>query len=205
MKLIGSLTSPYVRKVRIVLAEKKLDYEFVLDDPWAEAAQLKAHNPLGKVPCLIMDESGSLFDSRVIVEYLDALSPVSRLIPAPGRERIEVKRWEAVADGVMDAAANAFIEVNKRAAHLQDLQYRQRQMDKIQASLAYMESLLGSQPHCMGVNLCLADIAVGAALGYLDLRFNELDWRTSHPELARLAAKLEERPSFINTRPATSQ
>lgn len=201
MKLIGSLTSPYVRKVRIVLAEKKLDYELVLDDPWGPATQLPTHNPLGKVPCLIMDESGSLFDSRVIVEYLDNLSPVSRLIPPPGRERIEVKRWEAVADGIMDAAATAFFETHRRAEHQRDPAIVQRQLGKIRAALSYMETQLGEQAHCVGVNLCLADIAVGAALGYLDLRFPEIAWRSAHPQLARLAEKLFTRPSFANTRP----
>src|SRR3546814_6042257 len=87
MKLIGSPTSPYVRKVRIVMVEKKLDYEFVLEDVWADDTQIARYNPLGKIPCLIMDDNGSLFDSRVIVEYLDTLSPVGRLIPQQGRDR----------------------------------------------------------------------------------------------------------------------
>src|SRR6185436_8954068 len=107
MKLIGSLTSPYVRKVRVVLAEKKLDYQFVLEDVWGSDAILKM-NPLGKVPCLVMEGqdtiTGSVFDSRVIVEYLDTLSPVGKLIPPSGRERIEVRTWEALADGVCDPA-----------------------------------------------------------------------------------------------------
>ncbi|MDY0308701.1 MAG: glutathione S-transferase N-terminal domain-containing protein [Castellaniella sp.] len=201
MKLIGSLTSPYVRKVRIVLAEKKLDYELILDDPWGPGARAAEHNPLGKVPCLIMDESGALFDSRVIVEYLDTLSPVGRLIPPPGRERIEVKRWEAVADGVMDAAAAAFLETHRRPESQRNPDWIARQHQKVHAGLDYMEQLLGEQSYCMGVNLCLADIAVGAALGYLDLRFPGLDWRAGHPHLARLAEKLDTRPSFTTTRP----
>ncbi|CAM5189611.1 Glutathione S-transferase OS=Castellaniella defragrans OX=75697 GN=HNR28_000814 PE=4 SV=1 [Castellaniella defragrans] len=201
MKLIGSLTSPYVRKVRIVLAEKKLDYELILDDPWGAAAQVTAHNPLGKVPCLILDENGALFDSRVIVEYLDTLSPVGRLIPPPGRERVEVKRWEAIADGVMDACSAAFIETHRRAESLRDPDWVQRQMTKVHAALDYMNSLLGEQAYCCGVNLCLADIATGTALSYLDLRSPDLDWRSHHANLARLAEKLNARASFIATRP----
>ncbi|HXE19490.1 glutathione S-transferase N-terminal domain-containing protein [Castellaniella sp. UC4442_H9] len=201
MKLIGSLTSPYVRKVRIVLAEKKLDYELILDNPWGDATQVKTHNPLGKVPCLILDENGAIFDSRVIVEYLDTLSPVGRLIPPPGRERVEVKRWEATADGVMDACAAAYIETHRRAEALQDPAWTARQMDKIHATLDYMNSLLGEQAYCCGVNLCLADIAVGTALAYLDLRNPDLDWRPHHANLARLVEKLETRASFIATRP----
>ena len=103
MKLIGSLTSPYVRKVRVVMAEKKLDFQLVLEDPWNADEVLKA-NPLGKVPCLVMEGGEAVFDSRVIVEYLDTLSPVGKLIPPSGRERVEVRTWEALSDGVLDAA-----------------------------------------------------------------------------------------------------
>ncbi len=104
MKLIGSTTSPYVRKVRVVMAEKKLDYRFVEDNVWADDSTITAANPLGKVPCLVLDGGDAMFDSRVIVEYLDTLSPVGKLIPASGRERAEVKTWEALADGLLDAA-----------------------------------------------------------------------------------------------------
>jgi glutathione S-transferase len=200
MRLIGSLTSPYARKVRIVLAEKKLDYELVLDDPWAANPQVAQHNPLGKVPCLILDENDAIFDSRVIVEYLDALSPVGRLIPPPGRERVEVKRWEATADGIMDAATNMVFE-SRRPAEQQSAGNIQRQKDKIIAALRFLDDLLGDQPYCSGVNLCLADIAVGAALGYLDFRNPDLNWRPNHPNLTRLIEKLASRPSFSSTRP----
>ncbi|MBV6272287.1 glutathione S-transferase N-terminal domain-containing protein [Alcaligenaceae bacterium CGII-47] len=204
MKLIGTLTSPYVRKVRIVLAEKKLEYELVLDDVWGEGSQVPVFNPLGKVPCLIMDENGSLFDSRVIVEYLDTLSPVGRLIPPSGRDRTAVKRWEAVADGLMDAAVAARIEDTQRPAELRSQAFKDRQMGKISAALTYMEADLGDQVFCVGVNLCLADIAVGSALGYLDFRFPDLNWRAQHENLRRLYEKLDARPSFISTRYLTA-
>jgi len=110
MKLIGSSSSPYVRKVRVVMAEKKLDYDFVLEDVWSADTQIIESNPLGKVPCLIMEGAEALFDSRVIVEYLDTLSPVGKLIPSVGRERAEVKTWEALSDGVLDAAILARLE-----------------------------------------------------------------------------------------------
>ena len=110
MKLIGSLTSPYVRKVRVVMAEKKLDYQFVLDDVWAPGTVIAESNPLGKVPCLVMEAGEAIFDSRVIVEYLDTLSPVGKLIPSQSRERVEVKTWEALADGVSDAGILARME-----------------------------------------------------------------------------------------------
>jgi glutathione S-transferase len=93
MKLIGSLTSPFVRKVRVVLAEKKLDYKFDVEDVWAADSRIAESNPLGKVPCLVMEGGEAIFDSRVIVEYVDTLSPVGKLIPLSGRERVEVKPW----------------------------------------------------------------------------------------------------------------
>ena len=110
MKLIGSITSPFVRKVRVVMAEKKLDYQFVDENVWAAETTIGESNPLGKVPCLVMEGAEAMFDSRVIVEYLDTLSPVGKLIPTMGRERAEVKTWEALADGLMEAAVLARLE-----------------------------------------------------------------------------------------------
>jgi glutathione S-transferase len=199
MKLIGSLTSPYVRKVRVVMAEKKLDYEFVLEDVWSENTQIQAHNPLGKVPCLLMDDGGSLFDSRVIVEYLDTLSPVGRLIPQSGRDRAATKCWEATADGVLDAAIMIHIEQTRRPPELRSKQWMDRQYKKISAALKFMDESLDAQPFCMGVNLSLADVAVGCALGYLDLRFSDLAWRDQYSNLPRLEEKLALRPSFVST------
>lgn len=202
MKLIGSLTSPYVRKVRVVMAEKKLDYQFIQEDVWASDAILKS-NPLGKVPCLVMEGGEAVFDSRVIVEYVDTLSPVGKLIPPSGRERIEVKTWEALGDGLLDAALLARLE--KTWAGRSDAQrsdaWVDRQMGKVQASLKAMGLGLGDKPYCTGIHLSLADIAVGCALGYLSFRFPEIDWRGNHPNLARLHDKLMARPSFIDTAP----
>ncbi len=203
MKLIGSLTSPYVRKVRVVMAEKKLDFQLVLEDPWASDAML-AFNPLGKVPCLVMEGGEAVFDSRVIVEYLDALSPVGRLIPANGRERIEVRTWEALADGVLDAAVAARMEQiwPERSAEQRSPAWIERQMSRVHASLAAMGKGLGDKTWCAGgTQLTLADLAVGCALGYLDFRFPAIDWRGPHPNLQRLHARLAARPSFVDTRP----
>ena len=203
MKLIGSPNSPFVRKVRIVMAEKKLDYQFVREDVWAADSKITDSNPLGKVPCLVMEGGEAVFDSRVIVEYLDALSPVGKLIPTSGRERAEVKTWEALADGLMDACVLARLEATWDGR--QDSQRSQawidRQMDKVDAALRAMEKGLGDKPFCSGVHLSLSDVAVGCALAYLDLRFAHIDWRTRHPLLARLNEKLAQRPSFIETAP----
>ena len=114
MKILGAVTSPYVRKVRIVMAEKKLDYQFISEDVWSADTQIQQSNPLGKVPCLVMEGGEAVFDSRVIVEYLDTLSPVGKMLPPPGRERAEVKTWEALADGLLDAAILARLEATWR-------------------------------------------------------------------------------------------
>lgn len=147
-----------------------------------------------------MDDSGSLFDSRVIVEYLDTLSPVGRLLPQPGRDRAAVKCWEAIADGLLDAALIIHLENNRRAPELRSQAMVDRQYGKIHAALDFMNRGLGDNAFCMGVNFSLADIAVGCALGYLDLRFSDLDWRAAHPNLKRLEEKLASRPSFQQTK-----
>lgn len=204
MKLIGSITSPYVRKVRVVMAEKKLDYQLIVEDVWADETQIMTSNPLGKVPCLVMEGAEAVFDSRVIVEYLDTLSPVGKLIPTQGRERAEVKTWEALADGVLDAALLARMEATWR--YRSDTERCQawidRQMRKIEASLKSMSQGLGEKPFCSGIHFSLSDVAVGCALGYLDFRFPVIDWRGQYPNLARLSEKLNQRQSFIDSRPS---
>lgn len=206
MRLIGNPTSPYVRKVRVVMAEKKLDYKFEIQDPWREGSPVAQANPLGKVPCLVMEGGEAIFDSRVIVEYVDTLSPVGRLIPASGRERVEVRTWEALADGLMDAAILARLEQTwpGRSDAQRCSAWIDRQLDKVKASLQAMSHGLSDRPWCMGIHLSLADIAVGCALGYLDFRFPELAWRQDHPKLERLHARLAARPSFIDTAPPTA-
>jgi len=204
MKLIGATTSPYVRKVRIVMAEKKLDYQFVTEDVWAAETTIGQSNPLGKVPCLVMEGGEALFDSRVIVEYLDTLSPVGKLIPAVGRERAEVKTWEALADGVLDALLLARLENNwaGRTKAQRSQAWIDRQLGKVHASLKAMSQGLGDKPFCAGIYLSLGDIAVGCSLGYLDFRFPDIDWRSSYPNLAKLNEKLSQRQSFADTKPA---
>src|SRR6059058_2991638 len=152
MKLIGSTSSPYVRKVRVVMSEKKLDYQFVEEDVWAAETSIAQSNPLGKVPCLVMEGGEALFDSRVIVEYLDTLSPVGKLIPAVGRERAEVKTWEALADGVLDASILARLEGNwpGRRKSERSQAWIERQLAKVNASLKAMRQGLGDKPFCAG-------------------------------------------------------
>ncbi len=203
MKLIGAVTSPYVRKVRIVMAEKKLDYQFVTEDVWAADTSITQSNPLGKVPCLVMEGGEALFDSRVIVEYVDTLSPVGKLIPPTGRERAEVKTWEALADGVLDAAILARLEASwvGRKDSERSTAWLDRQLKKIHDSLAAMERALQDRQYCTGTHMSLADIAVGCALGYLDFRFAHIDWRSEHANLAQLYDRLAQRQSFKDSAP----
>ncbi len=201
MKLIGSTTSPYVRKVRVVLAEKKLDYTFEQENVWSAETTIHLSNPLGKVPCLIMEDGSSMYDSRVIAEYLDTLTPVCKLLPPNGRDRADVKVWEALSDGLLDAAVLVRLEKTLRPAAQQSPEWIERQMGKVYASLATMSANLGESPFCKGNHYSLADVAVGCALGWLLFRFPEIDWRTDHPNLARLLDKLSERASFKESVP----
>ena len=202
MKVIGSLTSPYVRKVRVVMAEKKLDYQLELEDVWAEH-RLSTSNPLGKVPCLVMEGGGSIFDSRVIVEYLDTLSPVSRLLPERGRDRAEVRTWEALADGVVDAAVAARLE--KTWAGRTEQQrcdvWVDRQLSKVNSALSVLSDGLGEKPWFFGIHMGLADIAAGCALAWLEFRFPDIPWREAHPNLAKFSDKINSRQSFVDTAP----
>ena len=200
LKLIASPTSPYVRKVRIALAEKKIEYQMVDASPWDPGNPVHEWNPLGKVPVLVLDDGTQLFDSRVIVEYIDTVSPVSRLIPEPNRQRIEVKRWEALADGICDATQAIVLE-SRRPAKQQNKGWVDRQRQKIGAGVAELARELEEKSWCNGESYSLADLATGCALGYLDLRYPELDWRRDYPNLARLADKLAKRPSFQETAP----
>ena len=200
MKLIASTSSPYARKVRIVLVEKKIECDLVEESPWTPESTVPGYNPLGKVPVLVLDDGSALFDSRVIVEYLDTVSPVSRLIPEPSRQRIAVKRWEALADGICDSAVAIVLE-SRRPARQQDKELLARHRGKIDLGLKELARELEDRAWCNGEAYSLADIATGCALGYLDLRHPSIDWRGTYPNLVKLADKLAKRPSFAETVP----
>src|SRR5688500_7023365 len=200
LKLIYSPLSPYARKVRIVLAEKKIECQSQEMSPWTPDTDVPSFNPLGKIPVLMLDDDIALYDSRVIVEYLDNVSPVSRLIPEPARQRIVVRRWEALADGMCDAASAIVVE-RRRPAQQQSAESIERQQRKLAAGLAEMGRELGDRTWCNGEAYSLADIATGCMLGYLDLRHPDVDWRSGYPNLARHAEKLGRRASFADTVP----
>ena len=201
LRLIASPTSPYARKVRIVMAEKRIDCEVDMTDVWSPDTYISRFNPLGKVPCLIMDDGGAVFDSRVIVEYLDTLTPVGHLIPPSGRQRVEVRTWEALADGIIDALVMVRLEHTQRAEHGRSQPWIDRHMGKAAAGLQAASTALADKPWCHEERFTLADIALGVALGYLDFRFPEIGWRPDHPNLSRYYEKLATRPSFLDTAP----
>jgi glutathione S-transferase len=200
MKLLGTLSSPYARKARVVLAEKKIDFDWIIDSPNSPDTSVTRYNPLARVPVLVLDDDSALFDSPVIVEYLDNLAPNNKLFPQPNRERIEVKRWEALADGVIDAAVGCRME-QIRPAGERSANWMKRELDVIDATLDMMARELGDRHWCMGTPFTFADIAVGCALGYLHFRFPDIDWRGRHANLGKLHDQLMQRPSFAETVP----
>lgn len=201
MKLIGTTTSPYVRKVRIVLNEKKIDYALLLEDLSAPDSTLREFNPLGKVPCLIMEDGKTLYDSSVIAEYLDTITPVGKLLPPGGRARADAKCWEALANGVMDAAILARLEETTRPKGQQSAKWIEHQLGKVHSGLKAMSQQLGDKNWCHDNTYSLADIAVGCALGWLSFRFGQINWRSDYENLASLLDRLSERPSFQETVP----
>jgi glutathione S-transferase len=201
MKLLGSVASPYTRKVRIVLAEKKIDCDFETVDVNPPENPVNAHNPLGKVPALVMDDGSTLFDSRVIVEFLDAVSPLARLIPEENRERVAVRRWEALADGSLDAGLLIRYE-SLRPKKEQGAAWVGKQTGKLKRGLAAIAAELGDRAWCHGDRYTLADIAVGCCLGWVDFRKPAgIDYRAEYANLARYYDKLMERPVFADTAP----
>jgi glutathione S-transferase len=201
MKLFGSPASPYTRKVRIVLAEKKIDCDFEVTDVNPPDNPVIAHNPLGKLPTLVMDDGAALFDSRVIAEFLDAVSPLARLIPEENRERVAVRRWEALADGSLDAGLLVRYE-SLRPKKEQSKAWAEKQTGKLARGLAMIAAELGDRPWCHGDRYTLADIAVGCCLGWVEFRKpGGVEWRGKYPNLARHYDKLMERPAFAETTP----
>ncbi len=200
MKLVASRTSPYARKIFVVMAEKRIDVEFVEENVWSPDTGVTAHNPLTKIPVLLLDDGISLYDSRVIAEFLDGVTPVSRLIPEGGRERALVKRWEALGDGIADAGILIRLERQRPAAQ-QGREWIARQTAKVEAGIAAAARDLGDRDYCHGLSVSLGDIALGCALLWLEFRLPEFTWRQNHPNLKSWIERLESRPSFAETKP----
>ena len=201
MKLFYSKTSPYSRKVRLVIHEKGLQQAIisVACNPFDKAPELEAANPLGKVPTLIMDDGASLYDSPVICAYLDTLTP-SRLIPESGpdtnMERWNVLRWEALCDGVLDATYNIVME-RRRDTREQSAGWIEQWKSQVSRSLDHMEADIDTLPE----RVSLAQLSLGAALGYLDFRLPDLEWRNQCATLATWYKDFSVHEAMQNTRP----
>ena len=202
MKLFGAPTSPYVRKVRLVLEEKHIAYEYVLTTAATREAMVAPLNPLGKIPVLVGNDGRAVYDSPVIVEYLDGLVAEPRLIPQRFDDRIEVRRWEALGDGIADATVLISHDYRKPEAKRESAEWYEKQRQKIERGLAVMSKDLGGREFCFGGSFTLADIAAGYALGYLDQALPDLYWRKPYPALSQLATRLAVRDSFRKTLPA---
>ena len=200
MKLLGSLTSPYTRKVRIVLVEKRIDCELELVDVNAPDNPVLPRNPLSKIPTLVLDDGTSLFDSRVIVEFLDNASPIARLIPADKRARVAVRRWEALSDGVLDAGLLVRYE-SLRPKKEQSATWTAKQLGKMNRGIEMLAADLGNRNWCYGERYSLADIALGCCLGWVAFRLPSIDWRGQYPPLARHFDRLMTRPAIAESVP----
>ena len=201
MKLLASPASPYTRKVRIVLTEKKIDCELEVVDVNPAENPVNRHNPLGKIPTLLLDDGTALYDSRVIVEFLDGKSPIGRLIPDDLRDRVAVRRWEALADGVLDAGLLVRYEA-MRDKKEQSKAWSDKQLSRMKRGMAQMTSELAERPWCHAERYSLADIALGCCLGWLGFRKpGDVDWHREYPALGRHYEKLMTRPAFSETVP----
>lgn len=200
MKLFASLTSPYARKIRIILAEKNLPFELVVDSPWESATQVPEVNPLGKVPVLVLDDQEVFFDSPVIAAYVETLHAPPALIPLDPLEAVRVRQTEALADGIIDAAVIALLETRRPDGERSDTVIA-RQMDKVGRGLAVLEKRIAGRNWFHGDAMGLGDISAAVTLGYLDLRFPQVDWRARHPSLKALSERMFARPSFADTVP----
>lgn len=199
MKLLGTDTSPYVRKVRLVLLEKNISHDYLVDPPREPGSQVARANPLGRIPALILDDETCVFDSPVIAEYADTLNDSPILIPRYSTvARMRVKRWEALADGIMDSAVAVRAE-NTRPPERRDADTVSRHNHAITRALAYAASQLGQREWCEEKAITLADLALASALIYLDLRQPERDWRGLHPDLAAWFARVGARASVRAT------
>jgi glutathione S-transferase len=196
MKLLGTSRSPYAWKVRIACEEKQIRYDYVLAPPADPNSGVSKYNPLGKIPVLVCDNGKTVYDSPVIVEYLDGLADTIRLIPEAFLARIEVKRWEALGDGITEAAVLISRDGRLPKDKRQSGEWYANQEGKIELGLATMEMDLGSQQFCHGNTFTLADIACGMALRYLDRALPRIEWRKTCPALRAHAERLDQRPSF---------
>lgn len=204
MKLISATPSPWARKVRILAIEKGIDLEVINDIPWAPDTIVPDHNPLEKLPILLTDEGEAIYESRLIVEWLERRFPEPAMIPTDDAGYILAKKFEVLADCTLDAVLLDVFELSR--AHV-DAEWERRQRRKVEGGLGEIARLIGDRDFAMAGRFTLADAAVGALLGSLSMSAGKYDgvpgrdWRERHPALAGYYDRLDQRPSFIATRP----
>lgn len=200
LTVISATPSPFARKVRIALIEKGVPFELVTDVPWNSDTVVGQFNPLEKLPILLTDADGAIYDSSLILEYIELTWPDPPLVPADPKLRIAAKAVEVLQNGICDSVVLTFFE-RARPAVAQSAEWLARQRRKIEGGVAELARLLGDREYFIGGRFTLADIAAGSALGYLALRLPDFDWRGRHPTLGRYYDALSTRPSFRDTVP----
>ena len=205
MKLLGTDGSPYVRKARVAIAEKRVACDYVNASPRDPDSGVAAANPLAKIPTLLLDDGTPIYDSSVIAEYVDGIGAGPKLIPDAFAERIAVRRWEALGNGLLDATVNIMHDRRLPEPKQQGADYVARQMQKIEAALAFIDQTLAGVDFVHGEKFSLGDVVCGTALGYLDRQLTDFDWRARYANVKRYAAKLAARPAFIATAALTAE
>ena len=200
MKIIIATPSPYARKARVALREKKMDFEEIIDIPWNVNTLTKGINPLGKIPILLHDDYKPLFDSKVIVEYLDHYKPEPLLYPKNPEDNISARLIETVADGICDAVVLVFLE-NSRKETLRSKNWIKRQEEKIFEGVKYLSNYLEQRRYFIGNHFNIADVCGFSCLEYIDLRFPKFKWRDEHQNLDTYWNIHKDRQSFKETKP----
>lgn len=198
-KLISATPSPYARKVRIALAEKGLPFELLTEVPWDSGTSTPRYNPLEKLPVLLLPDGSSVYESSYILQYLELKHPQVPLLPDDIDGQLAALKLQVLCDGVCDAVVLSLFEKMRAGGGSPEWLARQRR--KIDGGVAEMAKMVGSRPWAVGDRFSLGDIAVGTAVGYLSVRFQELPWRTLYPDLARFSDRVEQRPSFKDSVP----
>ena len=200
MKLISATPSPYARKVRIALAEKAVPFELATEVPWNDDTSLPQHNPLEKLPVLILDDGSTVWESSHILDWIERKFPAPPLLPSDDDGILAHRRMDVLASGVCDAFLLVFFERMRPQAH-QSQPWIDRQLRKVHGGVAEIARVIGDQRYALRDTFGIADISAGSVLGYFDVRFPDLGWRTTHPNLARYMDGLMQRPSFQATVP----
>ena len=201
LKLLSATPSPFARKVRVVLLEKKVPFELITVNPWNLTSDVERVNPLGKIPVLIPDNEETIYESSFIIEWLEVNYPKPALIPSNPAEALHSKKIQVLADGICEAFILLFFE-QLRAEALQSKPWADRQLKKIENGLTALEQLMPNNGFCVGNRFTIADIAVVALADYFSLRFKEYNWQSKFKKMSALVARQSGRLSFLETMPS---